>query len=105
MAKDLETRVVLIDTECGLGVRQKAHLEKHTLIHTGEKYFTCTVCNKSFSLKESLQTHMSIHGESRLTCRVCGKGFGKMTDLKRHMMTHTGGKTWGYVCNPGFVSS
>jgi uncharacterized C2H2 Zn-finger protein len=50
-------------------------------------YFPCKLCNKTFTWKNSLQTHVSnIHGESRgpFPCPLCGK----LSKNKKSLTTH-----------------
>ncbi|CAG0904553.1 unnamed protein product, partial [Cyprideis torosa] len=56
-----------------------------------KKRFTCAVCGKSLSRKQSLQSHELTHtGEKPLACRICGKAFARRSALSRHKLIHTG---------------
>ncbi|KAF8773272.1 Zinc finger protein 865 like protein [Argiope bruennichi] len=46
---------------CDYITPRKDHLQRHNLIHTGEKPFQCTICYKSFNQKCSLKVHYKIH--------------------------------------------
>jgi len=81
-------------------------------IHTGEKPYKCTVCEKSFSRSLNLARHentyrreifqssnlarcMRIHtGEKPYTCTVCEKSFSQSSNLARHMRIHAGEKSF-----------
>ncbi|CAG7719500.1 unnamed protein product [Allacma fusca] len=43
---------------CGHTFSRNHHLQRHKLIHTGERPFRCEQCDKSFSRKERLNAHM-----------------------------------------------
>ena len=46
------------------------------MIHSGEKSFRCTQCDKSFSRVGHLNTHMRIHsGEKTFKCTQCDNSF------------------------------
>ena len=89
---------------CGKMFNRKGYLKKHTLIHTGEKPFMCTVCSKGFAQSGHLNTHMRTHtGEKPFACKVCGKEFGQLRYLKTHMRNHTGEKPFSCtVCCKAF---
>ena len=43
---------------CGKYFANKAKLERHVVVHTGEKKFECHICNRAFNRKDNLKVHM-----------------------------------------------
>ena len=56
----------------------------------GQKNYRCTVCEKSFTQKSHVESHMLIHqaGE-KLKCDLCDRAFIRKHDLRTHMFYHT----------------
>merc|ERR1719336_953338 len=46
--KHMEVKETFLCTFCGKGFTKKANLESHITLHTGEKRYSCTQCDKKF---------------------------------------------------------
>ena len=74
----------------------KTHLQQKT---TGGN-FPCNLCDKSFTIKSSLQRHMQLHtGQYKYHCTICRKGFNESTNYKTHMRVHEGIKYNCHYCS------
>jgi len=62
------------------------------------KGFSCEVCSKIFSRRTTLQRHMLIHtGDKPWHCNYCEKAFNQKSILNRHLLTHSDAKL--FSCN------
>lgn len=77
-------------SECGKCFRFNHLLNKHIRNHTGDKPFSCTICEKKFIRKYELKNHMlTRHSSERpYQCPICGKGFGIKSRMNWHAKRH-----------------
>lgn len=90
------------NVECPIckGVYLRSSLEVHIRNHSGQRPFTCLICNKDFTTKWNLKLHKWTHA-SRTSkpyrCDQCKGAFIRETDYVAHMNSHKSVKP--YTCN------
>ncbi|KAI8431341.1 hypothetical protein MSG28_015882 [Choristoneura fumiferana] len=78
---------------CGKRFNTLATLNRHIMIHTGEKLFTCDTCDKRFIQKSALISHLQVHTVKKpFKCDTCDKRFRHKSSLTTHLRIHTGEK-------------
>lgn len=51
---------------CGRSFYSKYNLDRHKMIHTGDKPFQCKICKKCFNQQANLKSHMIVHYKSAI---------------------------------------
>lgn len=52
------------------------------------RQFSCDLCVATFTVKEAIAQHMSIHKGKKFLCNVCNKLFANDYKLTEHTMIH-----------------
>ncbi|XP_055856571.1 zinc finger protein OZF-like [Episyrphus balteatus] len=78
--------------EYGQKFEDIANLNNHQICHLQSPTkltFTCSTCDETFSVKEDLFVHSSLHDDSNgFICKSCNKNFQTFFKLKRHIPSH-----------------
>lgn len=78
---------------CGYRTRIRGNLRVHKRRHTGEKPFSCNICNATFAARYQLTTHNERHIDTKLRrkrhmCEDCNLGFLSSRALYHHRPLH-----------------
>ncbi|XP_013419016.1 uncharacterized protein LOC106179796 [Lingula anatina] len=77
---------------CQYSTNKQSHLRVHQTTHSGTKPFQCSMCEKTFTAKTTVERHIRcVHNGVRpYQCVCCDKYFSDLGSLKQHNLTHTG---------------
>ena len=89
---------VCLHPDCNYRSDRLSCLEKHSIIHSSVKLYTCMFCGKSFAQDNGLRSHLlSCTQAQSYLCDLCGAKFNHLQSMQSHRRTHTGEKP--YQCN------
>lgn len=78
---------------CDKAYKRKAHLNRHRVLHTGERPYICEVCNNRFKRSEDRMKHIRVHHPGfvksqrptrSFDCFGCGESFRMYDELHDH---------------------
>ncbi|GIY09131.1 hypothetical protein CDAR_534981 [Caerostris darwini] len=78
---------------CFYSSTNATHVKDHVLTHTGERPYRCASCDKGFTRKSSLKSHiLLLHTiKPKVKCPLCDASYTQQHDLRSHMsFIHSG---------------
>ena len=74
---------------CDYKSPRKGHVERHILIHSGEKPYSCAECSYRSHTKDAMTLHSRVHsGHKKFECSRCSYTTNRKVYLERHNNLH-----------------
>nr|BAA23165.1 DNA-binding protein [Homo sapiens] len=67
---------------CGKSLSSASSLDRHMLVHSGERPYKCTVCGQSFTTNGNMHRHMKIHEKDPTSATATAPGRGDFASAK-----------------------
>ena len=96
-AEEVDTSKQQQNFPCDICDRQfssKAMLLTHIRVHIEEKPFKCKTCDYESTSKGNLKSHISTVHDKPHKCDICGKSFAYKNSLLYHINSHTGARPY-----------
>lgn len=106
-------KIILVNHPCPVcdvvctSTEFKQHVMSHMVDESGDKKYTCPVCDKSFSAKFSLRRHMLIHNSVKpFECSFCNRTFSDKSNLMKHERRHSGVRPYAcHLCKTSYADN
>lgn len=73
---------------CQKTFTQRALLMTHIKTHIAERAYKCRICYKEFKTSGNRWTHEKIHGDRKHKCHLCTAAFHQAQTLRNHIKRH-----------------
>ena len=75
--------------ECQKTYKSKFNLKRHVdIVHLNVRQYKCSVCDCTFTAKQSLKEHSSLHSSLSFRCNLCPAEFRQNCQLQQHTRKH-----------------
>ncbi|EYC30810.1 hypothetical protein Y032_0004g1785 [Ancylostoma ceylanicum] len=84
--------------QCDKGFSRSSDLARHSAVHGSDRKWKCTMCDRKYTHKTGLDSHIRMIHKNPLgtivSCKICSQVFAKKSNLNRHIkMQHPLGVT------------